>query len=693
MKKIAATAILIFLKISPATTQTQLAGIINRYTKVAAVDTCTGKIEVADTTGFRAGEQMLLIQMQGAEIVQTNTSNFGNITDIRNAGRYEICQIAKVEQQAIFVKQTFVNQYDASGAVQAVTFPKFENAVVVDTILPKNWDGETGGIIALEVAENLTLNAPIWADTAGFRGGASFVAAQNDCYFLLTQNDYAYPQGTWRSASKGEGIAKIAVGREFGRGAQANGGGGGNDHNSGGGGGANVTSGGRGGDNDEPTVAGCRGNFPGVGGKKINQIAGRIYLGGGGGAGHSNNFYRSKGGNGGGIIFLLAKNVDGSNPKISANGQSARSSDGDGAGGGGAGGSILCQIENAPDDLQILANGGDGGNPDYPDDRCLGPGGGGAGGRILTNQIAVAQGAGGAAGIRKNSFNVCNETSGGATNGESGSLGFFQKLPAGTLDFVPAEIIQQPENQEVCTGNAASFTCTATGTGVNFQWEKFENGQWKKLTDGGAIAGATTPILKIDPTNLTMDGSIFRCLAAGVCFALPTDSVLLEVSTSPTANFSFSVGQNGLVSFQNLAVGADNLTWFFGDGTSSTEANPTHQFSETGSFTVTLQAVNNCGAAVVQQQVAVVFVSAGEVFDEKLMQIFPNPAGEWLFVKIENLKFEPSLAQVFDSAGRLVFEKTVAGFEFRLPTDGLAGGEYFLFLKSAAGSVSRRFLK
>ena len=84
----------------------------------------------------------------------------------------------------------------------------------------------------------------------------------------------------WRGAFKGEGIVIGNSAQYSGKGARATGGGGGNDHNSGGGGGGHATAGGQGGENDEPSLFGCSGENPGLGGKAIADFQGyRLFFG------------------------------------------------------------------------------------------------------------------------------------------------------------------------------------------------------------------------------------------------------------------------------------------------------------------------------------------------------------------------------------------------------------------------------
>ena len=226
----------------PNTSAKQPSGQINRYTTVLELDTCTNSIEVGDIGGFEIGSNAILIQMKGANIIENeNSENFGDITALNGAGFYEKVTITSIEDERIFLQNRLLNVYNVEGSVQLVTFPTFTDATIVDELTAQKWNGENGGVIALSVSNTLTLSATINADGAGFRGGRT-QSPDNDCTGGLNSAfDYAYAEGDWRGAAKGEGVANYILGKENGRGAQANGGGGGNDHNAGGGGGANVS--------------------------------------------------------------------------------------------------------------------------------------------------------------------------------------------------------------------------------------------------------------------------------------------------------------------------------------------------------------------------------------------------------------------------------------------------------------------
>ncbi|GAB2822970.1 hypothetical protein GCM10027043_25010 [Ferruginibacter profundus] len=70
----------------------------------------------------------------------------------------------------------------------------------------------------------------------------------------------------------------------------------------------------------------------------------------------------------------------------------------------------------------------------------------------------------------------------------------------------------------------------------------------------------------------------------------------ITVYPIPTANFTWSPNppvENTRTNFTNLSVGATRYLWDFGDGTTSTDVNPIHQFNKTDTFRVVLQAFND----------------------------------------------------------------------------------------------------
>jgi len=372
---------------------TNINGIRNSYHSVLGISTDAVKLD--NVSGLAYGNTVLLIQMKGASILTATNSTFGDTISLNYAGNYELATICSVSNDSVYFFNQVKNSYDVNNKVQLVKFAEYYSANVIDTVKAQSWNSTTGkgGVLAIKVEEDLTLNAPLFADSTGYRGGSFFLHDGTCSFFFPVGSGFAYDAtsaGALNGAYKGEGVANVPSNIDGARGAPANGGGGGNNHNNGGGGGANLTAGGNGGANYSSGPAACTGSYQGRGGKALSNWGNtKIFLGGGGGAGHANSTTQPyAGGNGGGIIIVIAKNIIGNGYKISANGQTGRSTSYDGASGGGAGGTIIMNVSNSyTGALTIQANGGNGGNEDDDNSvgRCYGAGGGGSGGTIYFN--------------------------------------------------------------------------------------------------------------------------------------------------------------------------------------------------------------------------------------------------------------------------------------------------------------------
>ncbi len=577
--------------------QTPVSGIINRYAAVSAINYCSAALTVSDPGAFSAGDHVLLIQMQGAEINTSNNANFGTITQLNAAGLYEWATIQEVTGNEVRLQFALVNTYNVNGGLQLVYVPKYENALITGTLTAPAWNGLTGGVLALEVMFSLDFQADVDMSGKGFRGGLVNIDATNNCSWLTPQSGYTYSLNNWRAAAKGEGIAAFTPGAEAGRGPQANGGGGGNDHNAGGGGGGHLAAGGRGGNNEEPTTFGCSGNFPGLGGRAITSSDQRIFMGGGGGAGHENNDLGSSGGNGGGIVFIKAPFVQGNGHVVRANGADAGNSLSDGAGGGGAGGTIIMPALSVLN-LSFEAKGGKGGDADNGNAaRCMGPGGGGAGGRIIGGGISppfnVSPGQNG----RSINSTACTAGPNGAQSGMQGpQQGLLNPFVEGSTPLTPPAVVQQPPPATACPGDTIVFSAVVSGNISGLQWQVNTGSGFQNISNNDTYSGAQTSILTIANASLAMSGYQYRLNIVSNCFpAIASGNAMLTVNPLPVAGFSFTVSGN-TVQFTNSSQAATQYQWIFGDGNTSQAFSPSHAYSGAGSFAVHLIASNSCGA-------------------------------------------------------------------------------------------------
>lgn len=375
------------------------AQIMNAYAKVSNINggkttfTVTNVNQASHT--FTVGGDVIIMQMQD-DVIGTNTTNiaaFGDLSGIANAGTYEIRTISARSPAAgtpttITFSSPLSGTYNtgANSSVQLITLRDLgANYTTTANISGLAWDGNVGGVIAIQVTNTLTLNNSISANAIGFDGGTKNTP---NGYSTCDNSTYATAIAT-RYAGKGEGIYKRTnAAFAGGRGKILSGGGGGNDVNSGGGGGGNYSAGGTGGLGWVPAGTGCSPSAGGLGGLALNgQIsASRVFMGGGGGAGHENDGVGTAGGKGGGIIFIKATNIRTTGTcaiSITADGATAANGSNDGTGGAGAGGSIVMQVSTysitGTCPLTIRSNGGNGGSSVTGGSVHGGGGGGGQG--------------------------------------------------------------------------------------------------------------------------------------------------------------------------------------------------------------------------------------------------------------------------------------------------------------------------
>ena len=447
-------SLLLFL--SPFSSMAQ----INAYASVTAISGVTLSLSNLNQTyhTFNNGDQIIIMQMQDnvAGANTTNTSSFGAVSTIANAGNYEVATIASVAglpgSLTLTGAPTGTYTIGASSSVQIISFRKYgsPNYTTTAAITALPWNGKIGGVVAMQVPGTLTLAYSISADGAGFRGGAVSSNYEVGC------EPSVYASNSTNYASKGEGIQVNATGLPYGRARMASGGGGGSDDNGGGAGGSNYSAGGAGGFGwtCSATPSG------GIGGDALGTYLSknRVFMGGGGGGGQQNNSVGSAGSNGGGIILLKANVLTTSctgSLSISASGGNAVNSGNDGSGGAGAGGSVVMSFNSftvpAGCPLTVTGNGGNGGN--VTDPGAHGGGGGGGQGAILYPTTVPTT----------NITNTTNNGIGGNNNSSASSTAGSGSGPNGGGVL--------PNNGSILLPVTMSgFTGRIVGTGVLLNW-------------------------------------------------------------------------------------------------------------------------------------------------------------------------------------------------------------------------------
>lgn len=192
-----------------------------------------------------------------------------------------------------------------------------------------------------------------------------------------------------------------------------------------------------------------------------------------------------------------------------------------------------------------------------------------------------------------------------------------------------------------------------------------------------------TTLFRKDPTLITFNSTLS-----------PTDAVNIRAATKlivydslmnwhigeydPSANFTYSVSNGNQITFTNSSANATNFYWNYGDGNTSTSANPTHLYTEPGSYTVTLIA-DKCGISdTISQIINITSLGINEIANTKNFIVYPNPS-----TTILNVKQELSnniIYKIVSITGQIIQTGTINNSEKQINISSLIEGVYFLQL-------------
>ncbi len=148
----------------------------------------------------------------------------------------------------------------------------------------------------------------------------------------------------------------------------------------------------------------------------------------------------------------------------------------------------------------------------------------------------------------------------------------------------------------VCAGTQASFTNTSSISSGSVQY------MWY-FGDGNTSTS-------VSPTHTYNNAGVYDVKLVAMSGFGCSDSVVSQITihTVATAAFSTNIAclgdnLNKETEFTNQSQNAQTYVWNFGDGSGSTAANPTHEYSAIGVYTATLTAnnANNCPSTTTRQ--------------------------------------------------------------------------------------------
>lgn len=165
-----------------------------------------------------------------------------------------------------------------------------------------------------------------------------------------------------------------------------------------------------------------------------------------------------------------------------------------------------------------------------------------------------------------------------------------------TIDNTTPDAMATGGTLDCITGNVQLMGSSAT-PGVTYSW----------TGPNGFSSNEQNPMaMEAGTYTLTV-------LAANGCTATADTVVNDNPGTAPGASFASSVNDLA-VSFADNSTGAPSAwAWDFGDGQTSTEQNPTHNYITPGTYTVCLTVTNDCGVNTSCETITVDVAGGGAV--------------------------------------------------------------------------------
>lgn len=209
-----------------------------------------------------------------------------------------------------------------------------------------------------------------------------------------------------------------------------------------------------------------------------------------------------------------------------------------------------------------------------------------------------------------------------------------------TVQYEVVPTISVSDDATICPG--ASVQISAAGA-TSYQWTPAKGLNATNIFNPTASPAGTT--------TYTVTGSNGTCSGTGM--------VTVTVDTSnPTANFTF-IKNNFTVAFVNNTINGTSYLWDFGDGDTSTQQTPVHQYLQQEVFEVTLIATNDCGGTDTFTSTVDMSVGIAALQGQDVLQLYPNPGAGMFQIRLKNPAESRMLIEVVTVRGETIFRKNV----------------------------------
>lgn len=221
----------------------------------------------------------------------------------------------------------------------------------------------------------------------------------------------------------------------------------------------------------------------------------------------------------------------------------------------------------------------------------------------------------------------------------------------------PVSNVVPPQNRSVCVGGTATFTTSASGGPLSYQWQVSTNNG----VSYSNISGATNSTLTLTNVTQSMHNNLYRCvISAPPCAGSVTTSAA-TLTVNPLPNVLLSSTYAGLMPGMTTTITASSTpagatySWTFNGAplAGATTNSVVADVDGIGTYTATVTDVNGC--VNTSSPFTITALHSPRLF------IYPNPAPDGKFqVRLySGINFDYRKINIYSTSGQRVWHKDV----------------------------------
>ncbi|MEM6964257.1 MAG: S8 family serine peptidase [Bacteroidota bacterium] len=241
-----------------------------------------------------------------------------------------------------------------------------------------------------------------------------------------------------------------------------------------------------------------------------------------------------------------------------------------------------------------------------------------------------------------------------------------------------------PEENTFCVGEEAVTFITNVATDQEFFWNF-----------GASATPSSSPTYGPHVVTFDYPGTYHISFKVKNSLGYDMAESVIHVIDVPIADFDYSL-DNKKATFTNHSSYGNTYLWEFGDGTTSTLENPTHEYAPGSTYTARLTVTNKCGESSTHQTL-IITTSTDDLENNFFIDAYPNPTNDFILFEMPALNQISIPFDVIDARGVVIssfdLKEENGLFTYQLNASQLSQGMYFARAQVGEHTFVKRFVK